>query len=89
MPVIFSWDQRFDQSSADWKSLTVTEDRRTLDRSESSAYRLRLGKLHLLLTRRLNDSEENQAVLGHHHDYETVIGEFDKDGDVQPWLLVE
>lgn len=88
-PMLFSWNPEARKSSADWRRLTVTEDREILSPSQSAAFRLRFRKQQYLFCRRLNDSEENQAVLGYHHPYETVIASLDNAGDVNPLLLVE
>ena len=91
-PVVLDWHPARENRRADWRSLTVTEDRRRLTESEAAAHRLRVGRRHqLLLYRRTDGTEgvgEARAVLGHHHDHETLIAEFGKDGEVTPLLTV-
>ena len=91
-PVVLDWHPAREDRRADWRALTVTEDRRRLTESEAAAHRLRVGRKHqLLLYRRTDGTEtpgEARAVLGHHHDHETLIASFGKDGEVSPLLTV-
>lgn len=88
-PVLFDWHPRRRELPADWRLLTVTEDGRRLSAEAAVGCRIRLGKRQLLVYRNLNGSKAKRAVLGHHHDHETVIGRFTSDGEVDPLVLVE
>lgn len=88
-PVIFDWSPQRSVLEAEWRPLTVTEDRRKLAPWEAAAHRLRLGRLHLVLYRSLDGSPESRAVLGLHTDNESVIGQFNDKGYVLPIVSVE
>ena len=88
-PVVLDWHPDREELPADWRALTVTEDRRRLTDANAAAHRLRIGKRHtLLLCRRTDDSREQRAVLGHHHDREALIAAFNRTGEVTPLLVV-
>jgi hypothetical protein len=86
---VFDWHPQRRELPADWRVLTVTEDGRRLSAEAAVGCRIRLGKRQLLVYRNLNASKAKRAVLGHHHDHETVIGRFTADGEVDPLVLVE
>ena len=88
-PLFLDWHPRRRKSEADWRRLTVTEDRRTLGPRDASGYRLRIGKQQWLIYRSLTRAAEPRAVLGHHTANETVLGEFVKSGEVTPLVMVE
>ena len=88
-PVVLDWHPDREEKRADWRGLTVTEDRRRLTTAHAAAHRLRVGRKHqLLLYRRTDGSGEARAVLGHHHASETRIAGFDRHGEVSPLLTV-
>ena len=89
VPVVIDWNPDREEEPADWAPLTVTEDRRRLTAARAAAHRLRVGRKHqLLLCRRTDDGAAARAVLGHHHDRETLIAAFDRKGNVTPLLMV-
>jgi len=89
-PVVLDWDPSRRRSPADWKTLTVTQQRQVLKSDTASGHRLLLGDLHLFVYRSVSKSHEiSRAVLGHHTSSETVVGQFDSAGDVDPILIVE
>ena len=88
LPLVFDWNPGRREAAADWRSLTVTEDRRRLTSGETSAHRLRVGERQLFVYRSLDGSKSMRAVLGHHHGNESIIARFEK-GDVEPLVLVE
>ena len=88
-PVVLDSNRWREEEPADWRTLTVTRDRRRLTSARAAAHRLRIGAKHqLLLDRRTDDDPAPRAVLGHHHDRETLIAEFDRKGEVTPLLTV-
>jgi len=89
LPAVFDWNPKRREAFAEWRSLTVTEDRRRLGPAEASAHRLRVGARQLLVYRGQNGSKVKRTVLGYHHGSESVIGRFTSDGDVEPLVLVE
>lgn len=88
-PVVIDWAPARRRSYADWRTLTVTEQRRVLKSDAASGHRLRIGKHQLLIYRSVIRSEEGRAVLGQHTANETVIGHFDADGEFDPIIEVE
>lgn len=88
LPIVFDWHPDRQNSPADWRTLTVTDEGRRVDPHEAGGYRLRVGSYQLLLYRSLQE-KQLRSVLGYHTGHETVMGRFDSDGDVHPLLLVE
>ena len=88
-PLVIDWAPDRRRTPVDWRSLTVTETRTVLKPGVASGHRLRMGTHQLFIFRSLRAADLSRAVLGHHTAHETVIGNFDKKGDVQPILLVE
>tara|TARA_R110002095_G_scaffold159290_2_gene138084 strand:+ start:573 stop:2477 length:1905 start_codon:yes stop_codon:yes gene_type:complete len=88
-PLIIDWEPDLKRKPADWATLTVSEGGRTLARDEASGQRLRIGAHQLLVYRSLKKGQVSRAVLGHNTHYESVIGRFDKNGDLTPLLFVE
>ncbi|MEM9701915.1 MAG: hypothetical protein AAF907_05680 [Planctomycetota bacterium] len=88
-PLAFDWNRWREDDPADWRALTVTENRRRLEAAQAGAHRLRIGEEHQLLTyRRTDRSVAPRAVLGHHHDHETLIATLNRKGEVTPLLKV-
>ncbi len=88
-PVVIDWEPSRRRTEADWRTLTVTEQRRALRRDTAAGHRLRIGNHQLLIFHSLVKSEESRAVLGLHTFYETVVGKFDASGKVSSIVLVE
>ncbi len=88
-PLIIDWAPDRRRIPADWRSLTVTEARTTLKPSVAAGHRLRIGAHQLFIFRSLREADSSRAVLGHHTANETVIGHFDRKGEVQSILSVE
>jgi len=89
LPLVFDWNPRRRRAPADWRTLTVTEPRRIVSPDRAAGHRLRLGKEQWLFYRSLAPTIEARAVLGHHTRYETLVGTFDSNGDVDPIVMVE
>ena len=88
-PIVIDWSPKRAVREAEWRTLTVTEDRRKLTPWEAAGHRLRLGDLHLVLFRSLDGSTESRSVLGLHTDKESVIAQFNNKGYVLPIVSVE
>jgi len=89
-PLFLDWSPRRRRFKADWRTLTVTENRRRLTPSDAFASRVRFKNQQWMYYRDLiSDKEWPHAVLGMHSNHETVFGRFDSDGDVQPIVHVE
>jgi len=88
-PMLFDWSPARRTAPADWRSLTVAEDRTAVKPGVASGYRLRVGDQQWLLYRALLRTEEPRSVLGHQTRYETVIGTVEADGEITPLMLVE
>lgn len=88
-PQVIEWNSDFRKDDADWRTLTVTEAGNILTPGHAAGHRLRIGKQQFLFYRSLRETDASRAVLGHHTQHETVIGRFDKKGNVDPILLVE
>ena len=88
-PIVIDWSPKRTAREAEWRTLTVTEERRKLTPWEAAGHRMRLGDLHLVLFRSLDGSTESRAVLGLHTDKESVIAQFNEKGYVLPIVSVE
>jgi hypothetical protein len=88
-PVLFDWSPACRTAPAEWKALTVAEDRTAVKPGVASGYRLKLGSHQWLLYRSLIRTDEARSVLGHQTRYETVIGSVEANGDITPLMLVE
>jgi len=88
-PIVIDWGPRRRKKTAVWRTLTVSESRKTVRGDVAAGHRLKIGNHHILIYRSLKPPEEARAVLGHHTFHETMIGTFDREGEVSPILLVE
>jgi len=88
-PVVLDWHPDRRRKAVQWRKLTVTEDGRILPGDAAAGFRVKVGEQHLLAYRKLQKTEQPHSVLGYQTFDETVLGQFDKDGDVTPLLLVE
>ncbi|HUG19444.1 MAG TPA: hypothetical protein VMM56_10725 [Planctomycetaceae bacterium] len=90
LPVVFDWHPKRNKQPAEWRRLTVSENRRACTSAEAAGYRLRIGQRHhLLFYRAIQKSDFPRAILGHHTTNETVIADFDQQGEAKPLLMVE
>ncbi len=88
-PLVLDWNPNRSHGDRDWKKLTVCEDGVDLQTSLANAYRLRMSKKQLLMYHSLKPGRFPRSFLGHHTLNETVIGMFDRAGEIDPILLVE
>jgi len=88
-PVLLDWDMGRMRGAAQWRTLTVTEDGRKIGNDIAAGHRLKVNDLQLLIFRSLKSTGHSRAVLGHHTWNETVVARVDKNGDVEPILMVE
>jgi len=88
-PLVLDWSPERASLDAEWRTLTVTEEGRKLAPWEAAGHRLRVGKLHLVLYRSLQTSEDFRAVLGLYTDKESVIAQFNDQGYVLPIVSVD
>lgn len=89
-PLIFDLNPRSGKSLRRvWRSLTVSEDKKAVKSDVAAGHRLQLGKRQWLIYHSLKNSPAPRAVLGHHTQYETVIGRFGENGAVTPLVRIE
>ncbi|MDB5387954.1 MAG: hypothetical protein JWM11_3600 [Planctomycetaceae bacterium] len=88
-PILLDWSPARRTAPAEWKALTVAEDRTAVKPGVASGYRLKLGSHQWLMYRSLIRTDEPRSVLGHQTRYETVIGSVEANGDITPLMLVE
>ncbi|MDA0834629.1 MAG: hypothetical protein O2955_04505 [Planctomycetota bacterium] len=72
-----------------WRSLTVSENMKAVKSDVAAGHRLQLGKRQWLIYHSLKNNGLPRAVLGHHTQYETVIGRFGETGTVKPLVRIE
>lgn len=89
LPLFFDWAENRHIHDADWNRLTVTEERRVVSTNEAAAFRVRVGKLQVLLYRSFRTPDDLRAVLGQHTHKETLIGHVRNAGEVEPLVMVE
>jgi hypothetical protein len=87
-PIVFDWAPKRQNVPAEWRQLTVTRANE-IDPWGAAAFRLMLGKQHLVLYRSLGGTERYRTFLGYQAESETVIGKFTKSGVIQELLIVE
>ncbi len=88
-PVVLDWEPRHRSGPVEWRGLTVSQDGKVVSPDAAAAFRLRVGNYQLVVYRSLQHDGSARAFLGHQTRYETVVGQFDCDGDVLPLLMVE
>lgn len=88
-PLLIDWSPRRRTAPADWRTLTVTENRRVLSSAEAAGHRIRIGDRQLAIYHSLRKGTFSRAVLGIHTSNETVVSRLAPGGEVQPLLLVE
>lgn len=88
-PLIFDWDPTRSRQPAEWRTLTVTENKRIVRADVAAGFRLRIGDDQWLIYRSLKRARLARAVLGHHTPHETVIARFTPQGDAEPLLMIE
>jgi hypothetical protein len=87
-PRVLDWHPERQALDADWNRLTVTEGRTVLSAQQAAGFRVRIGKLQMLIYRSLRAGDLPRAVLGLHTMNETVYGRIRKSGEVAPMVLV-
>jgi hypothetical protein len=87
-PIVLDWGPKRQDVPAEWRQLTVTRANE-IDPSGAAAFRLQVGKQHLVLYRSLGGTERYRTFLGYQAESETVIGKFTKSGVIQELLIVE
>ncbi|HUG93085.1 MAG TPA: hypothetical protein VML55_19750 [Planctomycetaceae bacterium] len=88
-PLVLDWHPQRKRGYADWRTLTVAEDGRRVTTAEGWGHRLRVGELQLLVYRSLSETRRFRTILGQHTAYETLVGRFDSDGEVEAYVMVE
>lgn len=89
LPVLYEWDAAQHEAGVDWNRLTVAESGRVMERWEATGFRLRVGESQVIAYHTQTRAYVGRSVLGHHTLYETVIGNFEKTGAVDPLIQVE
>lgn len=89
VPLLFDWSRVRTAAEADWNRLTVTEDRERLTGHAASGFRVRIGRLQLLVYRSLRVGATLRAVLGYNTSSETVYGRVANSGRIAPLVMVE
>jgi hypothetical protein len=88
-PLVIDWAPERRRSALLWRRLTVSELRRPVAADVAAGFRLQVGREQWLIYHSLQNTGEARSVLGHHTWYETVIGSFRRNGDVDPLIQIE
>jgi len=86
--VAWVWSPSGTLSLPPWRRLTITQDGRLTPPEECFAFRVQAGSRQCVFFRAL-EHPRRHAFLGCQTFDETIIGEFDKKGDVKPWMRIE
>ena len=87
-PVVLDWAPERRTAPVEWRQLTVTRAGE-IDSTGAAAYRIQVGKQHLVLYRALSGTERYRTFLGYQAENETVIGNFTRSGVIEEILMVE
>lgn len=88
-PLVLVWHPDRTRVDAQWRTLTVAEEGKVVGPDIAAGFRLKLGGYQLLICRALKKTGNSRTCLGYHTYNETVIGHFDKNGNVDPILMIE
>lgn len=88
-PLIFDFSPGRRRKEVTWRSLTVTEDGSVVTSDIAAAYRWQIAQEQWLVYRSLRKPNTPRAALGYHTGNGFVMGRFDRNGDVDPMLMVE
>lgn len=88
-PLIFDFSPSRRRKEVTWRSLTVTEDGNVVSSDIAAAYRWQIAQQQWLVYRSLRKPNTPRAALGYHTGNGFVMGRFDRNGDVDPMLMVE
>ena len=88
LPLAMSWDDRRAKKQAEWRHLTITNDRRLVPGDEAVAIRVPAGDRQAVFFRALRTTAR-YAFVGYQTYSECVIGEIDSAGELNEWLIVE
>jgi hypothetical protein len=87
VPLVLDWNEKRANAVADWNRLTICEGGRVVQPHEAGAYRVRAGRLQLVIYRSLMIPEIPRSVLGMHTGEESIYAQV-VSGD-PPKCLVE
>lgn len=90
LPLLMNWDATRNRLPVHWRRLTVSENSKVCRPGTACAYRVWWGNQResLLIYRSLGPPAL-RAFLGHQTRSRIVIGRFDQDGNVEPFLKVD
>lgn len=90
LPLLVSWDSERNRRPVQWRSLTVTENRKACRDDRAVAWRISWGRGETLVIYRSLGRPESRCFLGHQTRSGTrfLMAEFDDDGDFRPLLTV-
>lgn len=87
LPLALTWAARSLPAPAEWKALTITNDRRKVEREEAVAFRIPVADTQIVFFRAL-ERATRYAFLGHQTYSECEIGELDRRGNFSEWLTI-
>ena len=87
-PLFFDLDPRRMTRRMTWRQLSVAESLQTVAHDVAVGYRVAIGKRQWLIYRSLAE-KANRTLLGHNLSTETVVGQFDRSGEVEPLIEIE
>ncbi|MFO0907931.1 MAG: hypothetical protein U0794_06145 [Isosphaeraceae bacterium] len=88
-PLLVSWDPLRGRKKLEWRTLTVTEDRKPCGPGTAVAARVTWGRNETLLIYRSLNGPATRAFLGHQTRARFLIALFDENGEVEPLVKVD
>ncbi len=89
LPLVIDWSPERRRDAAGWRRLTVAEQGAPVGPDRACGYRLKIGAHQWIFYHSLTPPRVPRTVIGQHMAYETLIGEFQREGNVAPLVMVE
>jgi hypothetical protein len=71
-PMVFDWNDKRGNALADWNRVTVCESGHVVTADQAGAFRVRAGKLQLMIYRSMKRPDFPRSILGMHTSDETI-----------------
>ena len=86
---MIDWSPERRRDESHWRRLTVAEQGARVTPDQACGYRLQIGTRQWIFYHSLQAPRVPRTIIGQHMAYETLIGRFTAEGDVDPLVMVE